>query len=555
MTNTKHVSLRNGEEVMDVQAVVCSALLCAAMLTLGCSSEDAPAAGEHPVDAGREQAADDARAEAPPACTPTAGEDVPDDEFEDTNCDGIDGDVAKAVFVSATGSSTADGSKTNPVDTIGKAIELAASSGKDVYVCNGTYAEALQIESAGVHLFGGYDCDAGWTRTAAHAEIAAPVGSALVVRNVSDFSIDRIDLTSPNAVQAGESSIAARILDSTIILSHAIVRAGSGAPGAAGEAGAALSLAPRKGADGQSLNTTTCSTSNPSAACLVVASGGGAGLQSPYGCPTGSATLGGRGGDGGNIYKNAINQDGSVGSPPAATTSSPVGASGEDGAIGPIAGPALAGFGSVSADNYVADNAGPDGSPGKHGQSGTGGRGGVSCYNASTCGDSIATSFYIGGGGGQGGFGGCGGFGGRGGGGGGASIGLLAVNSNVQVVWSSISTSAGGSGGVPGDGGDGSAGGPGGVGGTGSTGSRAANGGPGGAGGKGGMGGGGGGGPSIPIVAKGFAPVLSATTLTPGAGGPGGTGPGGDGAVGESAELKLIDVSSSDGGTNADGGV
>ena len=37
------------------------------------------------------------------ACTPTGATDVPDDQFRDTNCDGIDGDVASAVFVAPDG--------------------------------------------------------------------------------------------------------------------------------------------------------------------------------------------------------------------------------------------------------------------------------------------------------------------------------------------------------------------------------------------------------------------------------------------------------------------
>src|SRR5690606_27162794 len=61
------------------------------------------------------------------ACSVTSSTDDPDDDFEDENCDGIDGDLTKAVFVSPSGSDSSAGSMAQPVRSIAKGIELAVN--------------------------------------------------------------------------------------------------------------------------------------------------------------------------------------------------------------------------------------------------------------------------------------------------------------------------------------------------------------------------------------------------------------------------------------------
>jgi hypothetical protein len=90
-----------------------------------------------------------------PTCDPTAV-DEPDDDFADTNCDGIDGAAAGAVFVAPKGSDDALGTIEQPVATISRALTLAAQKQLDVYVCNATYRDNIVIKS-GVRIFGGYD--------------------------------------------------------------------------------------------------------------------------------------------------------------------------------------------------------------------------------------------------------------------------------------------------------------------------------------------------------------------------------------------------------------
>ncbi len=70
--------------------------------------------------------------------------DRPDLLFEDTNCDGVDGDESKAIFVSTTaGNDAGSGTKANPKKTIQAGINIAASFNpvKDVYIAGGIYNE------------------------------------------------------------------------------------------------------------------------------------------------------------------------------------------------------------------------------------------------------------------------------------------------------------------------------------------------------------------------------------------------------------------------------
>ena len=84
------------------------------------------------------------------------------------------------VFVSAGGSDTAGlGTKASPYKTVTKGP--TAAQGKNVYVCAGTYAEAVTIEGTldGARLFGGFDC-VGWSYSASTRETR--IGIALVVK-------------------------------------------------------------------------------------------------------------------------------------------------------------------------------------------------------------------------------------------------------------------------------------------------------------------------------------------------------------------------------------
>src|SRR5690349_7113153 len=50
-----------------------------------------------------------------PGCVAQAGPDLPDDNFADTNCDGVDGDAARAIFVATSGADTNPGTMEMPM--------------------------------------------------------------------------------------------------------------------------------------------------------------------------------------------------------------------------------------------------------------------------------------------------------------------------------------------------------------------------------------------------------------------------------------------------------
>ena len=92
--------------------------------------------------------------------------DVPDLMFQDTNCDGIDGDASIGVFVSPRGSDGNPGTRDLPLQTITAAITLAraATPLRPVYIAQGTYRSSIEL-AAGVSLYGGYDDLNNWARS------------------------------------------------------------------------------------------------------------------------------------------------------------------------------------------------------------------------------------------------------------------------------------------------------------------------------------------------------------------------------------------------------
>src|SRR5208283_1080518 len=111
----------------------------------------------------------------------TSMTDKPDLSFVDSNCDGIDGTVADAIFVdTVTGLDTNAGTITSPVKTIGEGIILAfgASPKKDVYVSKGGYAETITMAS-GVSIYGGYDASNMWQRS--NANVTTITGGSIAV--------------------------------------------------------------------------------------------------------------------------------------------------------------------------------------------------------------------------------------------------------------------------------------------------------------------------------------------------------------------------------------
>src|SRR6185436_6785693 len=82
------------------------------------------------------------------ACQPPSPTDDPDPTFADTNCDGIDGDRARAIFVSPAGANTSTCGLvyTDPCQTIAYGISRAQAAGRPhVYVQAGTYSGSITM--------------------------------------------------------------------------------------------------------------------------------------------------------------------------------------------------------------------------------------------------------------------------------------------------------------------------------------------------------------------------------------------------------------------------
>lgn len=523
---------------------------------VGKDAGDAGSGGSSDAEAGPAGAGGEAGAggaagdDSVPSCVPTGPGDLPDDDFADSNCDGIDGDKRVAIFVSPDGKDGNDGSFGSPASTISKGIELAAAKGKDVYVCTAEYAENVVVETTAVNIYGGYDCVT-WSRDNQRASVVPASGIALTLRNVTAMTVDRMQFVAADAKDAGASSIAAQIMASDqVVLSHLELTAGNGAPGQSGKAVKGARQA-QAGADGEA--GTRCNPTLSELPCDFPVPKGGDGPTITCGSTKVHGGTGGRAAP----YPKGGPQAGGVGAP-GKKKSGAEGANGVSGKEGAISRET---FGSVTDDDYVGSNSGGDGTDGTPGESGGGGDGGYSCHYVPAIADEYLIShcvsgdgenyFYSGSGGGQGGYAGCGGAAGHGGGAGGASIALLSIKSTVSLSWSSLTTGTGGRGGAPSDGAKGQAGGRGGKAGkstesgfsTVTTGQDGGNAGDGGAGGPGGPGGGG---PSITLVALGEMPSTQAVTYANGAGGKGAAGFNGrDALSGESGEVKVIQVASS----------
>ena len=456
-------------------------------------------------------------------CDP-ANEDAPDREGYDANCDGVDGDLARSVFVSPDGSDDADGrSPDAPLRTLEAASELArvaCDPSCDVLLAPGRYDDGRTYEPVtGVSHFGGYSADFSERDPATHVATISAAGRPIAVLmsglgratwagltiEGSDFDAAAPSATSYAAWVRGGSGVS---LDTVRIV------AGDGAPGEPGSPGVVPEACSAGGGDGGLSFECGSSDGEPGDTGRDRATAGPAGAGSPdNNCPSACPLVG----------DDGISDGADAPAP---------GGSGSPGDEGTTSDDAVGAF---TADGWV----GAPGGDGARGTDGAGGGGGGSggtkkfraCFGCGT---------LIGGAGGEGGHGGGAGDGGRGGRAGGGSFGLVVENGTVQLRGVTVVTGNGGVGGAGGDGADGEAGRPGSPGGDrpgqqcGLINYVAGAGGHGGAGGDGGSGGGGAGGNGGVVVGVALvgdasagddlAVVLDGVPGTGGAGGEGGDG-------------------------------
>lgn len=514
------------------------------------------------------------------ACT-ASGVDTPDvtSSFVDSDCDGVDGDVASMLFVAPFGDDElGTGSPSSPFATIGRALTVAQVSGiTAIAVAEGSYPETV-LAVDGVSIHGGYVAVGGWWRSAdpvAHASVLRPVlpelssytgeyetigyeATGITRRTIldrfrveagQDLSVDPVPLfpsTSNYAIRVAFSPMSmpgnGLELHNVRAIAHqgtpgkAGTTGGNGPNGQAGGGGAAGVMAATLAAPGGMGGLVDCPYAPPSALPVDAngGSGGAGGIDpTPIDCPSGNAS------------------DGLPGVPPAGDLSCQGGLGGTGVSLcSGVRWPASTGRCArrrmpawarrrrprsfrrsrrrLRASWFA--HAGDSGWAGTNGLGGPGGGGGGA-------GDGASPAGWGGGGGGGGGAGGCGGNGGQGGTAGGSSIGLLVTSTtSVTVVASTFEARSGGAGGNGGNGGSGGVGGGGGPGGAGVGGPANLSQGGGGAGGPGlnGFGGGGGGGGPggvsiAQVVCMSGVTGIDATTGLSASGGAGGTGgaPGG----------------------------
>jgi hypothetical protein len=482
--------------------------------------------------------------------------------YIDANCDGIDGVIGDALFVSAANPQAGDGSRLSPFKTINAALNALPASGKDyILVAGGTYEESIELYSGAV-LHGGYSTDF-MTRNIAlfateirgaepdfgspaplHGTVNA-IGISGATTILSGFVVVGYDIASIPAAGQGYNSYGIYVLDSTqdLTLVNNIVGggfAGAGADGSSGTSG--------YGAQSNGGNTLTGLNGNNAGGCNTncnnqSSTGGSGGSNSQ--CAQANGPVGGAvvcpaynlpaytppdpGHDGSPGWSWTLDSGSSYSCGSHATEAGyPTDIKkmdGGDGNDGNAGNDGLQGTGCVSDSGYF-ENGHWTGSNGQNGVSGlygqAGGRGGASGGVDSASKNEMppgvnpynGNRYKLGATGGGGGAGGCGGTGGLTGGTGGASIAVFVAWSTPGVTDSAPDIQAnllergyGGPGGTGGYGGSGGLGGNGGLGGDSSNywiDFRAGKGGRGGRGGEGGGGGGGCGGASYGVSSLNF---------------------------------------------------
>ena len=468
-------------------------------------------------------------------------------DFIDENCDGIDGVIGDAIFVSQSAQAGGDGSIARPYQRVNDALKAWNKGGKKyILVSEGVYEEDISLPN-GVALHGGYSVNFRERDLVLHASILRGVSAPATVHalrisdpvTVSGFVIEGAMRTEP-----GVGSIAVWIQNTTKVslIANKIVggHGGIGKPGVGGKAGngskedIGLNGAPGLNSErfegpctrarhdgGKGGVNRACTSSNATpgghTVCPRYDWATHIGGRAAYDTTSQNRGLGG--------YDNTFDKY-STGECSHATESGfPTlilndvgenGRSGKNGMNGRAGSAAIDAYGTIVGGKWQSAEAAGSGTSGGHGAAGGGGGGGGGvAYFYRGAGD--CTLYELGPSGGGGGAGGCGGSGGGGGGAGGGSFGLFMSYANFESELPTVKGNLfvrgrggdGGAGGVGGAGGAGGAGGQGGIAGYWIS-TRAGSGGAGGTGGRGGGGAGGAGGPAFDIL--GFNIASSALT-------------------------------------------
>jgi hypothetical protein len=234
-------------------------------------------------------------------CAPVPGPDTPDavsSPSNDTNCDGIDGELENAVFVSKDGNDLNPGTLAEPKLTIQAGIQAAQEAARrDVYVATGVYNENVRL-LPGARVYGGYSADFAVRTVPVYETVIMGVKpdashpGAVTVDGTSGGSLTELDGfivygytdKAPGATSYG---IYVRNADETLRIINNRVLAGNGGDGTRGGHGSSGEggVAGTGGADARDIGHEVCVAADESA--------GGAGGGKQCG---GSSVSGGAGG-------------------------------------------------------------------------------------------------------------------------------------------------------------------------------------------------------------------------------------------------------------------
>ena len=186
-------------------------------------------------------------------CQPSAepGEiDWPDAQYQDVDCDGIDGELNAAVFVAPDGIDTGNtqGTIDFPFKTIQKGMDACATEPAClmVLVSKGTYLAQITVME-GVNVYGGYDRAAGWSRQIYGNEtivrwegnVQGAIRTVIATDITVPTVIDGLVLEASSNAAPGGSSIPVHVFGETsgLVLSNNQIKAGNGGPGVDGSNG------------------------------------------------------------------------------------------------------------------------------------------------------------------------------------------------------------------------------------------------------------------------------------------------------------------------------
>ena len=216
------------------------------------------------------------------------------------------------VFADSVGGADGNpGTKELPVQTVGAALRKLDGKAR-VYLCGGTYPEAVTLTSS-ISLYGGFTCPGGvWTHTGAKATLAPTLrGYALTVAKASlPMVVSDLELVAQAAMEPGESSVTAFLSESVAVtLRRVTANAGKGKD------------ADNAGAPASNLFSETMADLDGFGAGAGAAGGG----PKVCACKSYGTSTGGKGGNGGNP---------ATGGDPGSATPAPAAMGGRDGAGG-----------------------------------------------------------------------------------------------------------------------------------------------------------------------------------------------------------------------------